>query len=271
MQLQSFKAFTNAAPIQPTIIGTYNDNTVTNFPLGLVNLDGAAAAAGWFQIFDSVAAPTSTVTVPLKSIDVTAAGPIPSLLSNLGPIQINNGLWCAMSSTEAVYTAVATNFDVWGEISCHEMPLPGLSYASANDFLTVWNEASGPKTLYRVTVTNNAGAGTTRWLYIMSDNATVARVYAVIPMFTYDSKTLVAGAYNYTNVVNTSPILSFGDGTMPQALSSANVLRQGCNLTISSTGLSTVGVTLNSNNASVPGGVTVTPATDGSSIKAWYK
>src|SRR5437867_2790055 len=114
MQLRSFKSYGNVAPVVLFAQGC-----------NLVNLDGNVAAAGYFQLFDLATAP-STGAVPLKSFTIGAAGPLPSLFQALGPIPLTNGLVCAMSSAKQTYVAVATAFDVFGEIEEYELPFKGM-------------------------------------------------------------------------------------------------------------------------------------------------
>lgn len=138
----------------------------------LINVGAYAAAAGWFQIFDLAVAPTSTTTVPLKSINVAAAGMVnmATILSQVGPIPMHKGLFFAMSSTEAVYTAVATNFDVWGEIEESGDQLVGATVVgdltTPIDVLNVWLTAAGPKKLLRVDILPD-GLTDTRYLMLV--------------------------------------------------------------------------------------------------------
>ncbi len=149
-QLRSFSNYTNTAPVSPFA-----------FPCNLANLDGYAAAAGWFQIHDKLLASLVAGDVPLKSIRVSAAGPIPSYLPSLGPVTINKALTITFSSTESTYTAVGTSFDIWGEVeefAGEETVLSQLDLLSTSNAATTnllgWASAAGPQSLYRVTITN---------------------------------------------------------------------------------------------------------------------
>lgn len=160
--LLSFKAFTNVAPVSPSVqldtTGTKTKQLL--YPCTVVNFDGVVAAAGYLHVFDRITAPVSGTTIPLMIVRIEddgsgAAQPLPSFLPSLGPIQLYNGLYFAMSSTEAVYTAVATNFDVWGAVEASSlMQLDALSYASvsASNSFQVWTNASGPKKLISLRV-----------------------------------------------------------------------------------------------------------------------
>lgn len=154
MQLRSFSGYAKVAPYIPFAQGC-----------ALVNLDGYVAAAGWLQFHDKASAPSANA-VPLKSINIAAAGPMPSWLPSLGVLSFVNGLCLAMSSTEGTYTAVATSFDAEGEIEEFEQPVSGLSTATipADAQLAVWSEAGGPKALYDLSVTNGEGAAV--WVHI---------------------------------------------------------------------------------------------------------
>lgn len=214
MQLRSFEFYTNTAP-----------KVISSQPCDLVDLDGSVAAAGWFQVFDLAAAP-SNGAVPLKSFDVLAAGPLPSLFQTLGPVSLLNGLVVAMSSTEATYTAVATNYDVYGELAEWEMPIPGLT--TIGDLTTglqvqqVWPESSGgTNTVFQITAVNQtSGPGVT--------------LYAVV--FATDGMNIATDKY-YTILKlppNSTQKFTFGDsGLQPLQLNNAdNSLHQGCSIRI---------------------------------------
>jgi hypothetical protein len=226
MSLRSFKAFTNAAPVSPSALidalGTVTETMAK--PCTLVNLDGYAAAAGWFQIFDLAVAPTSTVTVPLKSIRVAAAGGIGSLLETLAPLTLNKGLYVAMSSTEAVYTAVATNFDVWGEVEEYEVQLSGTTVAgdltTPADSLIPWTDAQGPKKLLR--------------LDILPDGLTAARYLMLFPGVPADGDKPLR-QWKLTLSATLVTTLKFADGISPLGMSSAGAVTDGCYLKLSDT------------------------------------
>ncbi len=226
--LRSFKAYTNVAPVSPLMLidATGTVTQALTLPCNLVNLDGYAAATGFFQIFDLAVAPTSTVTVPLKSINVAAAGALPSLLSGLGSITLNKGLFCAMSSTEAVYTAVATNFDVWGEVEEFEQQINGATVAgdltTGRDSLQVWADAAGPKTLLRVDLKSTIGAA--GWLMIFGKDNPIAGDVPDVSVPITDVATLQT--------------LDFGGGNngfSPFQQTAAYVAKDGCTLALSTT------------------------------------
>lgn len=159
-QLRSFKFYSNVAPVlvSPTLPGN-NAATTGTIGCNLVNLSAYVSAANWLQLFDSATSPAGG-TVPLKSINVAAAGMIQNLLYSIGPVRTINGLWMAMSSTEATYTAAATSFDVWGELEEWEYPRDGVltkGPSGVQSTYQIWSEATGPKVLKRLTVVELGG------------------------------------------------------------------------------------------------------------------
>jgi hypothetical protein len=224
--LRSFKAFTNVAPVSPSVLidalGTTTETLIR--PCTLVALDGYAAAAGWFQIFDLAVAPTTGVTVPLKSFNVSAAGPLPSLFQTLGPVVLNKGLYVAMSSTEAVYTAVATNFDVYGEVVEHELQLSGTSVAgdltTQIDYRLVWTDGNGPKKLIRVDILPDGLTGT-RYLMLLPVSAQTAGQIPLAQWALTDSTSVQS--------------LHFGVDGLGVYRTSAGVLQKACQLILSDT------------------------------------
>lgn len=249
MQLRSFEAYTNTAPVIPTLIGGWG--LTTNKPCSLVNLDGYALGVGYLQIFDlsATAQLVSGVTVPLKSFQVMAAGPLPSLFGELGPILLSAGLCVAFSSTGPVYTAVATSYSVFGEIAEFENRLEGdnTTTTTANDTLVVWSQATGPKHLMRLDIVNAAAPATKRWLVIFADDATVKKPALIMPLF-------YIGAAGIT-VIIARPSFVFGDnGLVPFAEGIDGTGYQGC------TALITGSLTL-----------PIIASADGSAMTAWYK
>ena len=151
-QLRTFSNLGNTGPIIPTLLN--GGGQTANFNCALCNIDGYAAASGWLQFHDlaSTASLSSGVTVPMRSYYVSAAGPLPSISESAGgPITFFNGLCIAFSSTEGVYTAVGTSYDVFGEIDEYEIPITSLmgTITSAGDRTTtvgallVWADDGG--------------------------------------------------------------------------------------------------------------------------------
>lgn len=216
-QLRSFASFGATAPV---VLFTH--------PVDLVNLDGTAAGVGYLQIFDLAVAPTTTVTVPLKSIQITAAGPMPSLYEALGPVHLLNGLAIAFSSTDQLYTAVGTNYSVFGEVEEFEIDNTiGATVVGDTttgvDHLDVWaNTAAtqGLNSLRKIEVSNGSAANR----YLM--------VFAHSPSAGDKPLLVIKVPYNTTNVVP----YSFGtSGFVPFAKTAAGVLRNGCFLYASTT------------------------------------
>lgn len=194
-QLRSFAGYAKVAPYSPFAI-----------PCFLVNLDGYAAAAGWLQIHDKTSAP-SAGAVPLKSVNVAAAGPLSSLLSGLGTIPLKLGLQIAMSSTETTYTAVATAFDAWGEVEEFEL-LNKNALVLVGDRTTAVKELQvildGDDYVLQRLYVKNVSAGT-RYFQLFANDAPADGTY---PLMTFslgatNTKTLFFG--NSTRFSQVSP------------------------------------------------------------------
>lgn len=226
--MRSFSSYANVAPTVPF-----------SKSCNLCDLDGNSAGAGWLQLHDLAAASSlaSGTTVPLASRRVAAAGPIPSMFETIGPITFKNGLCIALSSTQTVYTAVATAFDVFGDIETYELDetdVPGLSTTTVGDTssnvtgLTVWADDAtnqGLHSLREILVTN--GSAAIRYLQLF----TVSPSDGDIPLRTF------------TFALSQTRTLRFGGGDgvagnggfVPFRLSSAGAYQNGCYLAMSTT------------------------------------
>lgn len=226
--LRSFVSYNNSAPAQPTILIDALGTTTApiNFPCKLANVDGYVAGAGYFQIFDTNTSPTTGATVPLKSIPVLAAGNLPSLAMILGPINLNTGLYFAMSSTPNVYTAVSTAYSVWGEIDEFEYQISS-GQAAVGDLTTgvagrtIWGTSATPsKRLLRVD--------------FIPDGLTAARyfqIHAHLPSAGYPALVNIPVVDSANQVT-----LSFGsDGFLPFLQDSAGASHYGCYVYLSAT------------------------------------
>jgi hypothetical protein len=158
--LRSFKSYARTTPFQ--LLTDAN----ALFPCFLADLDGNIAAGNkWLQLHD-VAVALAGGEVPLKSFNAgAAAGPLPSLFQQIGPVTFRNGLTIAISSTEATYTADATSYDVFGEIEEYEpQNVDNLGTSTVGDLstgvnaLTVWADGAGPKFLYKLVVSELVSA-----------------------------------------------------------------------------------------------------------------
>ena len=178
------------------------------FPCVLINLDGISADAGYLQVFDLAVAPTSTSTVPLMSMRVTAGGPLPSFFPALSGISLSKGLYIAMSSTDQVYTAVATAFDVFGAIDEYEVPPIGVTavgnFVSAVTHLQVWADSAGPKKLVKVIVTNLSALTATRYLQLFAKDSPTDTSELPIAQWTIEQDTSYVFNFgsNGSNVVS---------------------------------------------------------------------
>lgn len=213
MQLRSFKKYANVAPYTPFTV-----------PCELVDVDGTIAvnsSNAWLQIHD-VSVALAGGEVPLKSIFVpisTGVQALPSLFQQLGPVRLINGLTFALSSTAGTYTAVATSFDLFGEVGEWEYPLDPTTTA-VGDLTTglqtqqVWAEAAGgTKTLFTVVFTNQAAA--TRYLALFATDGMSLTGDKLIDLV------VVAASASRT--------MNYGfDGLKPFQLNTDNSLHLGC-------------------------------------------
>jgi hypothetical protein len=222
--LRSFSSFANVAPV-----------VVYAFPVGLSDLGGYSAGAGYLQIFDLEAAPQAGA-VPSISLPVLAAGPLPSLYETLGVISMKVGLTVAFSSTKNTYTAVATAFDLYGNVDEFEAndvtngTTLGSSGAGAANY-DVWASDGvtqpGPYKLVKLTVAPNATAAS-QYLQIFP----AALATNAIPFF---GRKLPANGVTLT--------LNFGAGGItPFNQAAGKVITNGCYIGISSDATKYVGV-----------------------------
>lgn len=218
-QQRSYKSYANVAPYAPF-----------DGPCFLTSIDGYSAGAGWLQIFDKSAALVNG-DIPLKSINLADAGPMPSLLYSGGPVTILNKLQIAFSSTDATYTAANTAFDIWGEVEefagystvVNQNGLLNVSNAAVTE-LQIWAEAAGPLKLFRLVITN--GGATTLYAQLFASDVIDGNY---IPITQWK---IIAGA---------TVDLNFGPtGYSPLSVDAASglspgTLRQGCSIGMSST------------------------------------
>jgi len=237
MMLRSFRACGNVAPVSPSVQCDPTGSLVfpLTFPCVLENLDGIVAGPGYLQIFDRAIAPVTTVTAPLLSIRVSDDGtglpmPLPSYLAAAGGLVLSNGLYIAMSSTQAVYTALATSFDVYGSIDEFEGVLQPdtLSSVSANSAssIAVWTDGDGPKKLVEVRIASGGTFAATSYL----------QLFAIASPGVTDRPIVSWPLYDVNGIAVTLPLVrKFGrDGLNVMDVSSGTV-RKACTLGISTT------------------------------------
>lgn len=245
MSLRSFAGYGNTAPYFPFVQGVSGVGA-GKMALSLVNLDGTTAAAGFLQLFDRTSGNPTNGTVPLKSFDVTAAGPLPSLFSELAPITFVNGICIAMSSTQTTYTAVATAFDAFGEVEEWEGASPILipNVNTAGDLVTgvnllqVWADGAGPKKLYQIDYINNNASP----VYVAIFAAQLGASPAETPIYPLGFK-----------VTGTTPVsFRFGrDGISPFLPDGNGVLRNGCFIQPLTTPVAVVGNLVSSGDQNI--------------------
>lgn len=182
MQARSYKVF-----------GATTPQVLFAFPCNLIDLDGNAAAAGYLQLHDLAVAPANAA-VPLKSWTVAAAGPLPSIFETLAPVPLSKGLCLTMSSSEGTYTAVATSFDVFGEVGEYEFPV--FSTTDVGDLTTgqqtqqVWAEAaSDSKRLLKATFVNQSASA--RWAALFATDGMSLTTEKIIQLITIPASATV--------------------------------------------------------------------------------
>ncbi len=213
-QLRSFANYTNTAPVSPFA-----------FSCNLANIDGYAAGAGWLQLHDKLVGNLLPGDVPLKSIRVSAAGPLPSYLPSLGSVLFLNALTVAFSSTENTYTAVGTSFDIWGEVDefagmetvIAQQNIQNVSNAACTDVVG-WLEGNGPQSLYYATITN--GGATTLYAMLFAED-----------IITNGDKPITEWPILAGATLN----LNFGPTGLSPMSKIGNTLRQGCHIGMSTT------------------------------------
>lgn len=224
MQLRSFSSFSNTAPY-----GVFSTTPISPMHgFNLVDFFGNVAAAGYLQVFDLALAPTAGL-VPKFSIVIQAGGTfpqgLPNLFETLGPITFVNGIWFAMSSTEATYTAAATNFDIFGDVAEWEQPtLPLTGFTVVGDLTTsvatqqVWAQAAGgTNALFMVEFNNKAIVDLYALIYATDAMAAADRIVSIIK--------IPASSYK---------LVDFGsNGLRPRQLSKTTGLEvYGCSMSI---------------------------------------
>lgn len=188
-------------------------------------LNAGAASNLYLQVFDTNVAPAAGV-VPLKS---WPAGETGWKDFKNGELVLNAGLFVALSTTAATYTAVTGGSNILDilqiEIGDAEVPT-GTSFAgdltTPTASLQVWSAASGPKKLIAVEV-DNTGNGV-QYLMLFSKD-TVSAGDKPIDQFTIKAAEVKTAAAKLDFGVNGRDMTSY----------SSNAQQNGCTLVLSST------------------------------------
>ncbi|TSA41086.1 MAG: hypothetical protein D4R57_01020, partial [Verrucomicrobiales bacterium] len=143
------------------------------------------AAARFIQVHDAYTTPAEG-SVPLKSwaVYTGAAG---YKLFDVGELELTNGLYVCVSTTEATKT-LASGSDKFASLLVEtlEAEAPsGTSFAgdlsTADEILPVWTDAAGPKRLFEIITTNNSfGVG---YLQIHAANAGSLNTASIVEEF----------------------------------------------------------------------------------------
>lgn len=194
---------------------------VKTFAMSVSRIRGYSAANGWLHVFDLKAVPTSgAVVVPKRSYPIYITAPFDVMLAD-EPLDFANGCVMAMSSVEGTYTALASTMDLFvtgvSHIDDTGWTVAG-DYTTADEVLQVWADASGPKKLMRLEVSDeNAGSGGT---YVQIHAGNTPATDKIINSFP-----LTDGA---------TVDLFFGNGFVPNR-DIAAVVYDGCTIAISTT------------------------------------
>lgn len=137
---------------------------VVTRPCALINMYGNYTGAGgeFLQVFDKATAAVAN-DVPIISLYLGAGASgslLPSFFEGLGAHVFTNGISIGVSTVNEKYTASGSSFDIEGDTESMDLPITGLSTATdgvARVSATVWNDAAGPKKLYRLTIVNAEG------------------------------------------------------------------------------------------------------------------
>lgn len=211
--------------------------TVAKHPVDVLRLEyrgNAALAAGSFwQVHDSAQAYGALVpangAVPVKAWPATVGGEGFKEFS-AGELHLLNGLYVAMSTTEATLTlGTGTNKFAMLQIELVEPDAfagSGGGTATGPTAQVGWNESGGPKRLLRVKATNlEAGI---RYLQLFAHDTIIA---GNVPLRTWTMQ--ATGDSAGRDVLD----LRFGDGlwVKDKGLTAAAAIRQGCSLILSTT------------------------------------
>jgi hypothetical protein len=146
----------------PTTKFAVSSVQVSQLPIGCDQIEGIynGAAAAWLQVHDACIAP-QTGDVPLYELPLSAATQFQETLQ-VARLELTEGLFVGVSSTEGTYTASASVMDitVWTDIKPLATNAVGDKTSNVSS-LQVWSEATGTtsgKKLYQLIVSfNNFG------------------------------------------------------------------------------------------------------------------
>lgn len=210
--------------------GQYNIKTLDGF------CNSTAGAIRFLQFHDiaAVGSLTTGVSVPLYSLQVLGQdGFTWQWLEDTHLLKfpaLVNGLLVILSSTNAVWTSTADTVDI--ELALEEWEFQTVATTStagdtttARKNLQVWADASGPKSLRKLEITNAQNATTTRIQIFAKDSPSAGNVPVIdLPIGTSASAV-------------TSLVLDFGNngGVSPFAQTAAGVQNDGCTVAGSTT------------------------------------
>jgi len=147
MQSRQFAFYAQTAPVyirgdlRPDYGAVGNNALISalQVPIALIELDGIYGGGGseFLQLHDTNLLVAGDV--PVKTLPLVIAGPLPSMFETLAPMFFKTGLVVAISSTEDTYTASASSFSLFGEFGeFARVQIPG-AYTIAGDLHTTKN------------------------------------------------------------------------------------------------------------------------------------
>lgn len=223
-QLRKYSAYSQTAGLNLFSHGVFLSDMTVNYN---------GSGSEYFMVFDKATAPAAA-DVPVASIKLGTGSSDSiafSFFEEIGSLKLDNGLSVGISSTEASYTASASQFDVWGNVEEWELPQVDtvsttFPYTSSQE-KTVWAEGAGPKALLEIHA--YTGGSTTAIRYIMLfAHASAANGERPIEQWKFSDTINPTAA--------TAMVLRFGkSGYKFFEETASGTLKQGCYLILSDT------------------------------------
>lgn len=161
----------------PTTKFAVSSVQVSQLPIGCDQIEGIynGASAAWLQVHDACIAP-QTGAVPLYELPLSAATQFQETLQ-VARLELTEGLFVGVSSTEGTYTASASVMDitVWTDVAPLATNVVG-DKTTNTYILSVWANSHPEKRLYGVIVRNTSGAA----IYVYA-NAIGSNLYTPEP------------------------------------------------------------------------------------------
>lgn len=183
----------------------------------ITKIQGSKLAANdrYLQLHNTKTTP-SAAAVPVRVWPIYGTSPFGEAFI-VQPVSLSVGATFVVSTTQNTYTATAETVDITVDGNA-AFDSTGVSYAgdytTACESLTVWNDASGPKTLLRLEVTEISGSAC--YLQLFAKNTPISGDVPIIPaiavaanetldlMFNFSPQAFASGAINDACVVAAS-------------------------------------------------------------------